>query len=104
MVTQNAAIEEVKEFAKQVKALGVHLRRVILYGSYARNEQRQWSDIDVALVADEFVGAGFIDLDLYGKALLKHVDIQPKTYPTGYFNEGDPFIDEIKRTGIEIQV
>ena len=25
-----------------------------------------------------------------------------KTYPTEYFNQGDTFIEEIKKTGIEI--
>ena len=104
MVTQQVAIEQVKEFTKEVKAMGLHLRRVILYGSYARNQQREYSDIDVAMVADEFIGIGFDDIDLFGKALIKHIIIQPKTYPTNYFNEGDPFIDEIKRTGIEIEV
>jgi len=103
MVTQNAAIEEVKDFARKVRELGIHLRKVILFGSYARNEQRQWSDIDVALVADEFSGIGFDDIGLLGKALIKHIDIQPQTYPTDYFNEDDPFLDEIKRTGIEIK-
>jgi predicted nucleotidyltransferase len=102
MVTQQAVIEEVKEFAKEIKALGLHLRKVYLFGSFAQNQQQEYSDIDVALVADEFVGIGFDDIDLFGKALIKHILIQPKTYPTAYFEKGDPFIDEIKRTGIVI--
>jgi len=28
--------------------------------------------------------------------------IEPITYPTDYFSESDPFIEEIKKTGIEI--
>ncbi len=49
MVTQQVAIEQVKEFTKEVKALGLHLRRLILYGSHARNQQREYSKIDVAM-------------------------------------------------------
>ncbi len=30
--------------------------------------------------------------------------IETKTYPTDYFEKGDPFIDEIKKTGIEISI
>ena len=104
MLTQQAAIEEVTVFAKEVKELGLNLKRVILYGSYASNEQRKHSDIDVALVADEFSGIAFDDIDLFGKALIKHIEIHPKTYPTDYFEEGDPFIKEIIKTGIEIEV
>jgi hypothetical protein len=104
MVTQSAVLKEVKEFTQEVKALGVNLKKVILFGSYAKGTQHEWSDIDVALVADEFIGLGWDDIPLFVKALHNHIDIQAKTYPTDYFNEGDPFIEEIKRTGIEIEV
>jgi hypothetical protein len=59
----------------------------------------------VALVADNFNGAGFYDIALFGKTLIKKPfrSIQPKTYNTRTFNSGkDPFVDEILRTGIEI--
>ena len=103
MATQSSVIQSVEQFANEVKNLGLHLRKVILYGSYARNQQHEHSDIDVALVADEFTGLGFDDIKLFVKALRNHILIQPKTYPTDYFEKGDPFIDEIKRTGIEIE-
>ena len=51
-----------KHFAEEVKKQGVNLRGVILFGSYARGEQQKWSDIDVALIADEFIGVGFEDI------------------------------------------
>ena len=31
-----------------------------------------------------------------------YIRIETKTYPTDYFNQGDPFIEEIKKTGIKI--
>lgn len=104
MVTQKAAIEMVQEFAQEVKSLGVNLRRVILFGSVAANHHHEYSDIDVALVADNFSGVGFIDMKLFLKALRKHYIIQTKTFATEYFEEGDAFTDEIKRTGIEIKI
>ena len=48
MVTKAIIIELVTEFAKELKNKNLHLRKVILFGSYARNEQHQYSDIDVA--------------------------------------------------------
>ena len=49
-----------------IEAKGVNLRTVILYGSFAKGTQHKWSDIDVALVADEFTGQ--IDAsDIYEK-------------------------------------
>jgi predicted nucleotidyltransferase len=81
-------------------------KRVVLFGSYAKNTQHKWSDIDVALVADNFNGAGFYDIALFGKTLIKKPfrSIQPKTYNTKQFtSDKDPFVDEILRTGIEIE-
>ena len=104
MLTQNAVIDIVRNYARDIKEKGVHLRSVILYGSFAKGTQHEWSDIDVALVADEFTGFTFNDCKLYsGLGIRKpYIRIEEKTYPTVYFNEGDPFIDEIKKEGIVI--
>ena len=103
MLTQTAAIETVRSYAHEIQATGLHLRNVILYGSFAKGTQNQWSDIDVALVADEFEG---LPTDIYhfvSIAIKKpYIRIEPNTYQTVYFNESDPFIEEIKKTGIKI--
>ena len=105
MLTQKTAIDIVRKFAKQINDSGIHLQRVVLFGSYSRNEQNKWSDIDVALVSDKFKGIGFYDIDLYGKTLIKKQfqDISPRTYKTKDFTpDKDPFVEEILKTGIEI--
>lgn len=103
MVTQQAAIETAQNFIREAKANGTDFKKVILYGSYARNMQHEYSDIDLALVADNFTGVGFEDIPLFTKALRNYFIIQPKTFSTKDFNEGDAFVDEIKKTGIEIK-
>jgi predicted nucleotidyltransferase len=103
MLTQNAAIEIVNNYAQEIQAQGVHLRTAILYGSFAKGTQHQWSDIDVALVADEFEGLPTDILFFVTVAIKKpYIRIEPNTYPTDYFKESDPFIEEIKKTGIKI--
>ena len=107
MLTQKSAIEKVILFAKQVCESGVFLNRVILFGSYDKYTQHKWSDIDVAMVADNFKGSGYYDVALFGKTLIKKPfrTIQPKTYNTRDFRPSkDPFVEEILRTGIEIQM
>lgn len=103
MVTQQAAIKMVEEFVSEVKSLGIYLKRVILFGSVAANKQHEYSDIDDALVADDFSGVGFIDMSRFVKALRKHYTIQPRTFATHDFEQGDAFIEEILKTGIEIE-
>jgi predicted nucleotidyltransferase len=76
---------------------------VFMYGSFAKGTQHEWSDIDVALVADEFTGLPE-DIDFYSNIAIKksYTRIEEVTYPTDYFIQGDPFIDEIKKEGIVI--
>ncbi len=106
MATQKNIIELVNRFVKDIKNEGVHLRKAFLFGSYARNMQHRYSDIDVALVADEFDGFLFKDLDLFINAKTKktYSRIQVQTYHTDYFKKGDPFIEQILKTGIEIKL
>lgn len=106
MDTQRAVINNIKRFVWDVKQSGIHLHRVILYGSYAQNKQQKWSDIDIALVADEFKSIGFEDVKLFSGILCKYaaLNIQPRTYNTNDFSiDKDPFVEEILKTGIEIE-
>ncbi|MEK7253543.1 MAG: nucleotidyltransferase domain-containing protein [Bacteroidota bacterium] len=97
-------IEKVKQFAKDVKKQGVPLRQVFLFGSYARGEQRELSDIDVALVADDFTGVSFEDVKRFIDVTIQkpYFLIELHTFKTSDFMEGNPFVNEIKRTGIRI--
>ena len=106
MFTKKAAIQLVKDFVKDCEKVGVTFDRVILFGSYAKNEQRKYSDIDVALASDKFIGFGFEDRRFTApiNTKKKYLLIEPRTYPTDYFEKGDPFIDEIKKTGLEIKI
>lgn len=106
MLTKESAIKTVRNFAAEVKKSGVHLSKVIIYGSYAYGKPNKWSDIDVALVADEFTGTGFNDTAYFARINNKkpYIRIEAKTFPTEYFKKGDPFIDEVKKTGIEIKI
>jgi predicted nucleotidyltransferase len=103
MLTRETVIETVRNYAREIEEQGVHLREVILYGSFAKGTQHEWSDIDVALVADEFEGLPD-DLDLFLRVGIKkpYIRIESNTYPTDYFREEDPFIREIKKDGIVI--
>lgn len=100
MLTQQAALAQVRAFAEEIRRLNVPLRQVFLFGSYARNEQRPDSDIDVALVADDFTGASFLDIAPFALLFGRFTHIEAHTFPTTKFQAGGPLIEEIKRTGI----
>jgi uncharacterized protein len=100
MLTQQAAVAQVKAFAAEVRRLNVPLRQVILFGSYARNEQREDSDIDVALIADDFTGASFIDIARFAELFGRYTYIEAHTFATSKFSHASPLAEEIRRSGI----
>ena len=105
MLTQKSVINHLTNLTAEIKQSGVHLQKVVLYGSYSRKEQHKWSDIDVAFAADEFIGIGFEDVKYFVRSLSKRpgLPIQPRTYNTKDFTpDKDPFVEEILKTGIEI--
>ena len=102
MVTQQLALAEIKAFVAEMRGLGIRPQQVILFGSYARNEQHEWSDIDVAVVADEFSGFRPQDTRRLSAALWRHVDIELHPFRPEDFTDWNPFVEEIKRTGIVV--
>lgn len=104
MFTQHTALTLAQRFAAELKQLDLRLQKVIVFGSYARNEQREESDIDVALVSEDFTGAGPIDVRLMAHLLARYpfFYIEPHTFSLEQFTDWNPFVQEIKRTGIVV--
>ena len=102
MFTEKNLMAYIHYYISECNRIGVQFKKVILFGSYARNTPHEWSDIDLALVSDDFTGARWEDRDKTPPADIKFIDIEPHLFNTAYFEESDPFIEEIKRTGKEI--
>lgn len=96
MLTQQVALKTAQQFAQEVAAENVGLKKAILFGSFVRNEQHEYSDIDICLVADEFSGFGFDDMKLILKVLRKddYLWVQTKTYSTADYLDGLAFVEE----------
>ncbi len=104
MFTKKDLMKYISDYIAECNRLGVHFKKVILFGSYARNTPHEWSDIDLALVSDDFTGSRWDDRGKISPADIKFVDIEPHIFNSTYFEEGDPFIEEIIKTGKEIKL
>jgi len=102
MFDRDAAIELVKQFVAQCQLHEIYFDKVILFGSTLRNEATEDSDIDVLLASTQFGPNQWENLGLIARVNKKFYQIEPHTFPTSYFLQGDPFINEIKKTGLEI--
>lgn len=70
---------------------------------YATRNYREWSDIDIALVSDVFVGDRIDDKDKIRKLTLSvSSEIEVVPFTPNDFNVGNPFVKQILRTGIKL--
>lgn len=93
----------IKSYIEQLESIGVHVQQVILFGSYANGKYDEWSDIDLAIVSDDFAGNRFNDRNKIRKLTLKvNSDISPLPFRPEDFNDSDYFVKEILETGIRI--
>ena len=81
------------------------LSSVYLFGSYAKGNPGEYSDIDVAVVSDKFDGVRFFDKQKLAKYIIKSsVDLEIHPFKTDDFNEANPFAKEIIKTGRKIDI
>ena len=95
-------IGEIKAFAAQLKSL-FPIQKIYLYGSFARGEIHEGSDIDLVIVGD-FEERFF---ERIGRILeLTDLPVEPLVYTPQEFEamkaSRNPFIEEILKTGIEL--
>lgn len=83
----------------------ISIKEAYLFGSYASGSEHEWSDIDLALVSNDF------SEDRYKERLriikiINSIDnrIEPAPYNPVQFTETDPLVWEIKNHGIQITI
>jgi len=79
------------------------LRQMFLFGSTAAGTAGEDSDIDIAVIADDFSGDAIEDTFRLMKTRRKiDLRIEPHAFLPSDFHTGNPFAAEIMRTGIQI--
>jgi len=95
--------KEIINYVRVLKQDKVPLKRVIVFGSFAKDAQHRWSDIDVCLVSPQFQDKTDAFVYLMKKANKMKSRIEPHPFhPNDFVNE-DPLVWEIKKNGIEIE-
>lgn len=95
----------IARFRRSLEHAGVAVDGIVLFGSYSRNEQREGSDIDLAVISPTFRG---LDFWQRGKYITKAVyevfePIEALGYTPEEWAQADSIICEIaKETGTVI--
>ena len=99
----NQIIESIKTLVAEAEKVNIHIQRAVLFGSYAKGTNHEWSDIDVAVVSENFEGIRFYDnLKLSKPVINSNIDIETHPYRPEDFTEDNPFVSEIIKYGIQI--
>jgi predicted nucleotidyltransferase len=95
-------IETLRKLLSALKENKITVSEAYLFGSYANETNVEFSDIDVALVSDEFTGVRYLDIKKIGR-IVRNIDYRIEVHPFSVKDKGESmFLDEIIRTGIRV--
>jgi len=96
-------LEIINNFLDEAAKDNVSIKQAWLFGSYAKGTNHQYSDIDLAIISDDFEGVRFYDSQKMDDAMLRtSYDIETHPYRPEDFNEENPFVREILKHAIKI--
>lgn len=94
----------ITKYLDLIKSKFADIEKVYLFGSYARGKSTEDSDIDVALIFTNLDDSKRFDIQVQLMLLAAQIDSRIEPHPISHddFNSGNPFVVEIKKTGIEV--
>ena len=97
------ALNVVRKYAEVVKN-SFDYQKVILFGSYAKDNARKDSDIDIAIIFSDYDNR--IDRQVELMKLTKQIDtrIEPHPFREKDFDYTNPLVNEIVSHGMEVEM
>lgn len=92
-------------FGKAVRKKGIPIKKLVIFGSYAKGKARPESDIDICVVSPKF-GKDIIEEMQFLLKQSRHIDTRIEPYPVSpqeYKKTVSPIIFEIRQFGQEIK-
>jgi predicted nucleotidyltransferase len=104
MAEINASIlNTVNKFLDRLREKGIPVEAAYLFGSYARGREKEWSDIDVAVISPT-ISYDRLEERIRFTKISSAIDsrIEPVPFRPDTFVDEDPLVWEIKKEGIRI--
>ena len=102
-ISQNAAIDIAKQYAWQVRSLLDSEAKIYLFGSAARNEANENSDIDIAVISELFsddVTGDSTKVNMLAYDVDMRINAQAISYED--WEHPNPFTIQIKTSGVAV--
>ena len=105
-MVEDAIVRAVRQYLSVLSTVGIHARKAVLFGSFARGEADQDSDIDLIVIAPEFDAASDFETikNLWETTLLADNRIEPIPCGEQEWEGGDgrPILEIARREGMII--
>lgn len=94
----------ITRYIQLIKERYPEIENVYLFGSYAKGKSTDDSDIDLALIFTRLDDSRRFEIQVQLMLLAAQIDSRIEPHPISLedFNSGNPFVSEIKKTGIEV--
>jgi len=94
----------IENYIQYLRKADVEFEKVYLFGSYAKNKQSEYSDIDLAFIFDKEKQLDYFDLQVQMLTLATDIDtrIEPHPMSSDDYTPENPLAFEILSTGREI--
>ena len=105
-MVERTIMTAIQRYIKALSSLGIHTHRIVLFGSFARGDANELSDIDLVVIAPEFDGVRDIALieKLWQATISADNRIEP--IPCGEqeweTDQGRPILEIARREGVII--
>lgn len=93
----------IENYISVLRDNNIPIKNAYLFGSYAKGNNNEWSDIDIALISDSFEGIRIKDKDKIRRITLSvssNLEILP--FKPDDFSSDNPLAKEIMETGIRL--
>lgn len=95
---------KIDDFINLLESNNITIQKAVLFGSFANGTNNEWSDIDLAVVSENFKGNRLDDmLELNNYIFKSSLDISPIPYRPVDFENSMFVRDEILKKGIIIR-
>jgi uncharacterized protein len=96
-------IDIINQFILEARKYDISISKAILFGSYAKRTNHEYSDIDLAVVSEDFEGVSLNDRQkLFDAKFNTSIDLELHPFRPEDFTDDDPFVKEILSNSIKI--
>lgn len=105
MRTKDSAIKYAKKYLLMAQGLNIKIEKAFLFGSYSKDAQTNYSDIDLAIVSKDFGENPLENWKMVALASIKYNLIEPHLFTWQEYKKSNSFLmEEVLKNGIEIKV